>query len=302
MKLHAKIRENSWRFLRRAIKELIKHDDSTDQGLTNELAIFATTYIQISFELALVSHYLKKDGLRGIAKENEKSLTEDELTLKFESNNLNTKSFNTLKKQAIEDEIFLYIENDIYYIDNFQNIRNKLMHLNYEFDQNELYDLKYELCYFIVKIIIPILSEEYDRPSEAISTNLDSKDFIQLINFPPYAYEMNKIAKEHSHNVYACIHCGIESLATDYGDEHCYSCSTDFNLAGFIDCPYCKSKNSMIFDALNIEFQNDRTLKGLCLKCDEDDMIYHCPECDSLVPLEAYAGKEKCSPGFCEWE
>ncbi|MDA1379589.1 hypothetical protein PCI56_06540 [Plesiomonas shigelloides subsp. oncorhynchi] len=52
--------ENSWLFLRRAIKELVSHDDSKDDGLTEETATISTTFIQIAFELSLVAHFIKK--------------------------------------------------------------------------------------------------------------------------------------------------------------------------------------------------------------------------------------------------
>jgi len=94
-----KIRANSWLFLKRAIKELIAHDDSNDEGLTNEKAIMATTLMQISFELSLVAHFVEKKGIRGIVKGKDSSLSEEELLEKFEQNELLTKSFNALKKK-----------------------------------------------------------------------------------------------------------------------------------------------------------------------------------------------------------
>ncbi|EGQ9799557.1 hypothetical protein FWP36_25000, partial [Vibrio parahaemolyticus] len=79
MGLALKIRDNSWLFLRRAIRELINHDDSKDDGLTKETAIFGTTFIQISFELALVAYYLEKEGIQGIVKGPDLALTTEEL-------------------------------------------------------------------------------------------------------------------------------------------------------------------------------------------------------------------------------
>ena len=167
---------------------------------------------------------------------------------------------------------------------------------------DELYDLKYDLIYFIIKVIIPTLTKEYSRFSEVISMNLDKKDFLKLVKFPPYAYEMHNVAKENAKNVYNCIFCGNHSLAVDFGAEHCYSCGRDFNHAGFIDCPYCKSERAMIYDAMNIDNQKDRIIKGRCLKCENDDLVYLCKQCGAEVALEAEAGKGKCRPGFCQWD
>ncbi|MBL3825873.1 MULTISPECIES: hypothetical protein [unclassified Marinobacter] len=301
MDLVSKVRQNSWLFLRRAIKELVSHDDSSDEALTKETATIATTFIQISFELALVAHYLKSEGIHGIVKGSDSSLTEEELLFKFERNELNTKSFNTLKKKASDENVFLY-KDDEHLIDDFQKVRNKLVHLNYEFGVGDLYDLKYDLTYFIVKIAIPVLSEEYVRPSEAIAINLDPKNFKKLVSFPPYAHEMHRVAKDQSKFVYECVHCGNESLAIDSGNEHCYSCCSDFTGAGFIDCPYCKSRGAMIYDALNIEAQVDFTIGALCLVCKEDDLVYLCKTCGAEVALEASIGFGKCHLEYCQSE
>jgi hypothetical protein len=109
LELVSKVRKNSWLFLRRAIKELVSHDDSLDDGLTEETATISTTFIQIAFELSLVAHFLKKDGIHGIVKGSDSSLTEEELLEKFEDNDLNTKSFNSLKKDAIDDHVFFVL-------------------------------------------------------------------------------------------------------------------------------------------------------------------------------------------------
>ena len=89
-----KVRDNSWLFLRRAIKELISHDDSNDEGLTEEKAIMATTLIQMSFELSLVAYFIKADGIHGIVKGVDTTLTAESLLSKFENNELMTKPFN----------------------------------------------------------------------------------------------------------------------------------------------------------------------------------------------------------------
>ena len=300
--LVVKVSDNSWLFLRRAIQELVTHDDSEDNELLQETAVIATTFIQMAFELSLVAYFLNEDGIHGIVKGSDISLSEEELLSKFENNTLVTKSFNTLKQQAVNQHVFMN-KDDEYMVDNFQKIRNKLVHLNYEFSTGDLYDLKYELTYFLVQIIIPILCEEYDRPSEAISTNLNSGDFIKLINFPPYADQMHKVAKDHSDCVYKCVHCGNHSLATsDFENEHCYSCCDDFIGVSFINCPYCNSEKSMVYDALNIDCQPDKAIRALCLNCGEDDMVYYCKKCDAQVPLEAYAGTGKCFNGFCAFD
>lgn len=293
------VQENAWLFLKKAIQELIDHDDSNDNGLEKDRAIFATTFIQMSFELSLLSYFLKVDGLAGIVNSSDSLLTEDELLSKYANNELSSKSFNSLKQIALSRNIFLD-NDDEFFINSFQVIRNKLVHLNYNFSKSELYDLKYDLTYFIVQVIIPTLTDNSTDPSQEIMANVNKNDFLKLVKFPPYALEMNRKAKENAENVYTCIHCNNESLAVDYGEEYCYSCCENYHFAGFIDCPHCNSKRAMIYDALNIDSQIDRTLPGVCLSCKTDDLIYACECCGAEVALEANRGKEKCHPGFCE--
>jgi len=293
-----KIRKNSWLFLGKAVKELISHDDSNDDGLSQEVAVIATVFIQMAFELALISYLIDREGIRTVAKSRDEKLTEDELLSKFEDNQLGTKTFNELTQYASEKKLYLR-EDDSHLVKEFQQKRNKLVHLNYEFDSGELYDLKYDFVYFLVYLVIPILTKEEIRPSEAIAYRLDKNDFNKLIKFPPYAMEMKKRAREFSKDVYNCFYCDNESLAaSDYGNEHCFSCNQDYFHVGFVDCPRCKSRNSIIYDKLNIESQSDRTLKGICLKCGEDDLMYSCDTCEDVVALEG-TFYEKCHPGYC---
>ena len=171
------------------------------------------------------------------------------------------------------------------------------MHISYNFDEGELYNLKYDLVYFLVQVVIPTLVRETQYISEVISLNIESSDFIKLISFDAYSLEMNQEAKKYADNVYDCIHCGNNSL----GDDYCYSCCSTFNLFGFIDCPYCKSESSMIYDALNIKEQKDHIIKGVCLKCKEDELIYLCSKCESEIALESNIGSNQCRPDFCQY-
>ncbi|NVZ64804.1 hypothetical protein HX857_18540 [Pseudomonas gingeri] len=296
-----KIRKNAWLFLNRAIREIVSHDDSTDDGFSTEVAIFSTVFIQTAFELSLVAYVVSEHGIHGVAKKGDSKFSEEELLAKFEGNELNSKLFNELMQEAVEKHYFLD-NDDQYLVENFQRVRNKLVHMGYEFDAGDLYDLKYELIYFLVQLVVPILAKEESRPSEALQSNIDGDDFMRLIKFPPYAEQMHRKALNFSKYVYKCFYCGNNSLAAgDYGNEHCYSCNQDYFHVGFADCARCDSRYSLIYDKLNIGIQSDRTLKGICMNCDEDDLVYSCGVCDSVVALEG-THYEKCHPHYCSEE
>lgn len=296
-----KVRNNSRLFLRKAVKELISHDDSNDDGLSQEVAVIATVFIQMAFELALIAYLIEREGISAVVRTRDENLSEETLLSKFTDNKLNTKTFNELAQYASDKKLYLR-QDDSDIVESFQRKRNKLVHLNYDFDQDELYDLKYELVYFLVYLVIPILAKEEARPSEAIAYCLDENDFNKLIKFPPYAMEMRERAKNFSEDVYKCFYCGNESLAaSDYGNEHCFSCNQYYFHVGFADCPRCKSRNSIVYDKLNIESQRDRILKGICLKCGDDDLMYSCNVCGDVIPLEGTL-YNKCHPGYCDSE
>lgn len=299
--IEKKVRKNAWIFLRKAINQLVSHDDSSDNGLSEEVAVVATVFIQTAFELALIAYLIECEGIHAVVNSRDGNLTEEQLLEKFTNNELSTKSFNSLAEYASSKKLYLRAD-DSDLVQDFQKKRNKLVHLNFEFQTGDLYDLKYELVYFLVYLVIPILTKEESRPSEAIENYLNAEDFRKLIKFSPYAMEMKFRAKDSSSDVYKCLYCGNESLAaSDYGNEHCFSCNQYYHHVGFSDCSRCESKNSIIYDKLNIESQPDRTLKGKCLKCDEDDLIYSCEACGEVVALEA-THYERCHPGYCHQE
>lgn len=293
-----KINKNAWLFLRRAIQEINTHDDCNDQALKEESAVIASTFLQTSFELAVVRYVLLKEGLHGISSKGNKGLSENELIVKFNQNELITENIQgLLDKECVKN--YIVAEQYGCLIDDFKNIRNKLLHLHYEFNQADLYDLKFDLILFIVKIIIPLLSQEQtDNPSAILENNLDVRDFRKLIKFPPFATEMNKLAREHATFVYTCTICGNDSMVVE-SDIFCFSCCTEFEFAAFIDCPYCENhKNTIIFDHLNIGFQRDKIINAWCINCQDDNRVYHCEKCDSFVPQEGMVD-DFCYPCHC---
>jgi hypothetical protein len=64
-----------------------------------------------------------------------------------------------------------------------------------------------------------------------------------------------------------------------------------------IDCDYCKTKRSVIYDNLNIALNNNET-KGLCLNCDNDGIIFECPKCGLAhnieTKFEGVCNKDNC--------
>jgi hypothetical protein len=296
-KISTAVRKNSFIFLNKAIHELCSHDDKNDTEINTEAATLSITLIQISAELVLTSYAVKKYGVRIILKGGDRKKNDSEIESLFESNELSTRTFNELKNDLqVREELFS--EEKLYLVESFQRNRNKLVHLHCILGKNDRYDLKYEMIQYIVNIIIPLLSDKAKAwpSSEDIEAHLDKSSYRRLLSFGPYLEKMRELARFDSEVILTCLHCSHKTLARDTGK--CFACNYEYNDQEFADCGYCNTKSSVIFDHLNIEF-NDNTARGLCLNCNEDDVIYKCPKCEKAYPIEASRGDNICEDGFC---
>jgi hypothetical protein len=291
------VRENSLVFLNKAIRELTSYDDSSDHPLPIDVATISTSLIQIAFELILTSYSIENHGIRSVLQPKDKSKGDEEILSLFTSGNLKTIQFDDLKER-IQKSDRIFSEHDIASIGSFQAMRNRLVHLHYDLSAGDRYDLKYEIIYYIVHVIVPLLpASEHDwSESIAVENRLEPETFRKLVSFPPYVQRMQTLARRASANVYTCFYCGNQTFAQ--GVLLCYACNCQFELEQFADCGKCKAKRAVIFDHLNISLNNNQA-RGLCMNCNEDDIVYKCPKCDEAYCMEGLIGKETCSPEHC---
>jgi hypothetical protein len=107
---------------------------------------------------------------------------------------------------------------------------------------------------------------------------------------------MSKLAAQASEDVYKCIFCNQRTFAQE--KNLCYCCNYNLSLCGFLDCCYCGSKKSVVYDKLNIGYQVDHSLRGLCLNCDSDCIVFECPKCQTAYNLEDFQ-EEHCTEDKC---
>lgn len=291
---------NSNLFLKKAINQLTKGD--IDEPVDKEDAILSSIYIQLSLELAIKAIIIKKAGIAFILdKSKHNTDSKEELLKKFNNNNIKVKDFDSLKNYVKGNKnIFNLEKNAISYIDKFQNIRNKLVHFIYNFTNEEFSKMKKDLIFVIVHIIIKLLADDSNcLPSEFYISHLNHDLYEKLISNKLYRTEMRALAKQSESTIYFCPICSNTSLKFD--DKYCYTCVYDFNddhTFGFIDCGFCGAKESVIYDKLNIHF-NNHIGKGLCLACKEDALIYECPICNYSYDIEKNPDINNCSNGVC---
>ena len=285
--------ENSKVFLKDGIERLVNKDNGNDDYIEHNLLTLTCTSFQISIELAIKALIIERAGIRFILNKKQRELSDNEIEALFKDNNLKTLDFEAQKnfikrKNYISD----FSKDEFEIIDEFQVYRNRIVHFSYKFYDGDLFDLKYDIIYYLIHIIFKILLSERhqdDKPSEFLQYTLGGGLHKKLISYSPYIYAMERLAKENSNKVFRCIVCNNRTLSQD--EDYCYCCnfySLDFTM---INCDYCNEKKSVIYDNLNIKLNNNEA-KGLCLNCDEDGIIYECPDCENAYNIETNLRKK----------
>lgn len=296
-KVASAVKQNSFIFLNKAIHELCSHNDKDDEPLNVEVATLSVSLIQIAFELILISYSVKRHGIRSILSEKNAKKTDIEIECLFESDDLPTKNINELIDE-LQEKHNLFQDDHFALIKVFQRFRNKLVHIHCKLHDNDRYDLKHEIIHYIVHVIVPLLSIDDDPWSESmdIENCLDKIAFKKLISFGPYLEKMQELAMNSSSKVFRCVECGHRAVAIEIGI--CYVCNFDYDDREFVDCHRCKTKGSIIFDHLNIS-ENNNMMRGLCLNCNEDDIVFKCPKCEEAYAMEGAYGIGMCSDDGC---
>ena len=278
--IYSQLQKNAILFLKDGIGRLITNDNHSSDYITNELLTLTCTSFQISLELAIKALIVENDGIRAIADNKLKTLSDEEIKHIISEGNFKTQEFDN-QKNFIKSKGYIpeLTKEEFKIIDEFQIYRNRIVHFTYSFKEADLYDLKYDVIYYLIHIILKILlsKKRLDiRPSEYFETILGHKLYDSLKLYPPYIMAMESFAKSNSLKVFNCISCSNKSFNRD--ENYCYICnfySDQFNL---IDCDYCGESECVIYDNLNISL-NSNEGRGECLNCKGVGTIYECPVC-----------------------
>lgn len=184
--------------------------------------------------------------------------------------------------------------------DRFNNIRNAIVHLAYNFDDKEIEWIKSEFTVFIIFVVYKILKYssprlwgkqeyekfcDYEKCKELDETPIEvfkkflSRDVINILkNDENYIAEIEELASDLG-EAYQCDICGKYAKVLDIEDgwSKCFYCG-ELYYAGYVDCPVCKQKHVVQYDDLNIDV-NHNVLPGYCSNCKKTVAVYKCPEC-----------------------
>ncbi|WP_277017320.1 hypothetical protein [Flavobacterium lindanitolerans] len=280
---------NSIVFLKDGIERLVNKDDGEVDFIEHDLLTLTCTSFQISIELAIKALIVERTGIRNIIQENHRSLSDASIEELFKKNQLKTLDFevqkNFIRKRKFIDDL---TKDDFKTIDEFQIYRNRIVHFTYKFENGDLYDMKYDMVYYLIYIVFKILlshKHQDEKPSEFLQYSLGGELHAKLIRYQPYIAAMKKLAAQNSLKVFNCIVCNNRTFSQD--EDYCYCCNFISDVFTFIDCDYCNGKRSVIYDNLNIGNPNNfNETRGLCLNCDNDGIIYECPECGIARNIE----------------
>ena len=153
------------------------------------------------------------------------------------------------------------------------------------------------MIHVILKILLHGKNSE-EKPSEFLEYILGLKLHQKLIKYTPYIYAMEDLVKEVAlfpDKILRCIICHNRTLI-QYG-EYCYCCNFEYESLRFINCDYCKEESTVLYDHLNIK-SNQNMARGLCLYCENDGVIFKCPQCESEHNIETNFSNV-CTSDYC---
>lgn len=245
------------------------------------------TIINMQAALELISKFfvLQHEGWKGIITSKFHKMPESEVLKLIESGNIQTTPY-WKNKEFISNEIYLN-EDDKELLEKFQVHRNQVMHLGMASSPHEILN---ESIWFMVRIINQLnwqdtlpMRDQY--LSNSLKSLLGNDLYKRLLNSSCYVAEsIDRAYEMYPENIKHCLQCSNESwVLTEEGDWVCFVCGYrgDEETFGFTDCPLCGAKGEVVFDVLNIEF-NDY-IRGKCCSCREFVDVSQCKSCEHVT-------------------
>ena len=290
--IYLKLFQNANIFLNAAIHYFNKGLESQDNRV---LAVVST---QMALELAVKMRITKDYGVRTILEGDFSAATDQDILDGYENNSLRVKEFETLKNFLKSKKVYnMYFSGEYAYMERFQKLRNKLVHFDYNFTEQELEQLEDDIIHVIVNILHILISSNvsHDEYRIFMEEYIDTAEYQKLLTNRSYMNALRDIIVREYGEIYFCPICSRRLFLPI---RKCLGCLNDFNNSsafGFLDCNYC-GEETVIYDACNID--NNHFLRGLCLRCEDDTVVYKCPKCGNVFNLENSEGGG-CRPGHC---
>lgn len=277
--IYHQIIHNATLYLREGVEKLL---DDKPRNVKDNM-VLACSNIQIALELSMRAFLLRTKGWDSILdKKQQGKYTEAELESLYLSLQMKVIEFDSMKKQLKGKGVISLVKDDFEYIDRFQTLRNKLVHMCCDIKDDECLQLKNDLLYYVIRIVLYMLcdGDSETRPYEQLEEMFGTDFCRRLTNDPDYKNAIEKLAATRAANVGYCPIC--DGCTYDIDKDFCYMCNfnNDNEDMGRTDCRQCGKKNSVIYDRLNIHNPgNGHSMPGLCQYCEERPYIFECPIC-----------------------
>lgn len=264
---------NSKIFLRRAADEIARHDDGNDAPFDHETGTIVTVLTQMALELGMAAFLVEHKGIRSIL-DSPAGLTDEQIREKWLSNSLRTKKFEQNKLFFAKEYGGVWSGFDGI-VDLFQQSRNKIVHIHFRFSQGDLYDLKFESTYVLMRVVSYfVFGSDYNH-ADNIASLLSKETLEKLVGFSPYQAYVQRLAQNYASPALRCPNCRQTAFAGG-AELKCFSCGYQHPHMILLDCPAC-SEHSVIYDKLNL-FCN-KVLPTSCLNCGDKQDVSQCKWC-----------------------
>lgn len=300
-KIFDAVTDNAFLFLKEALGRLLERDAKGSGKIEKELLTLTCAELQIALELAVRAVVIRKDGIKGVLKIDQKELGEADIIRHYQNKTLKVEDFEKLKNHLKKHGGTSLKKKEFDEIERFQLYRNKIVHFACEFSDDDLQTLRDDILYYIVHVILVLLSEETtgETPAEYLQSKLGSEFYNKVKAYTPYVTAMERYAAKMADPVWTCIGCFHRTYSPK--DDYCYICGYE-TLAGYrrVDCGACGTKDSVIYDNWDIHNEgNHHTMRGMCLNCEEDTYVFECPVCGEAHDITKIFEREYCDEKHC---
>jgi len=285
-----KIFGNSIIFLNLTIDEII--NPNFDINNTNDITKVCVM-IQTAVELAMkyaIAYNAGQYNIKGILEQKYTNLNDMELYDSFLNNELKVREFEQLKNCIKSRGNYQFSKNEeLKYLSKFQNYRNKILHLNYNFSEEELNNIKGDFIYIIINIVIPLLYEGHSKesienlsPNDFLKIYVGSEKYIKLYSIIEYKNVVKNLAQKLKEklksNVVSCPRCSEHSWLVVL--QKCILCGYENNGFDYLNCIKCDNK-TVGYDENNIEYNNNKLI-GNCFNCNQKYAVVKCEDCGNI--------------------
>lgn len=260
--------------------------------------IQAVVNLQFAMELALKSSVVSYCGVRTILVSKQCNMMDSEIETLFYNNKLKIREYDDIKNFTKGKEYLYDFERKEYkYMDMFQKYRNYVLHSSYIFSNQEKKDMEKDIIYTLIHILGVLMSDETAHEERKFMQEyLNDHEYSVLLENPVYVEELTNFLQNEYENLYMCPYCSTKTMTIDYKCARCFNIFADRHFFEYVKCGYC-GEDMVICDAANID-NNNHMIRGLCLNCEEDTIVYKCPKCGSFVNTELF-DNSNCHEGFC---